>query len=222
MITVTPFLAAAADAKLEDWGPLDEATGEVMHTSGTTIWCGQGDEETGVGVARAVRWKLENNEFVHILSGRMTVTPDGGEPADIGLVTPPCSPSAGLAPGRSTRLSASSTSCSRRRSCGGPGVPGRFPALSAAVRPQPGPSAGAAIRRPGRCRDLGRAGGLQSGLAYGGNKTRKLEYLVPDALAQGADTLVSIGGVQSNHTRQVAAVGGQARPEGHAGAGELG
>lgn len=45
-----------------------------------------------------------------------------------------------------------------------------------------------------------------SGLAYGGNKTRKLEYLVPEALAQGADTLVSIGGVQSNHTRQVAAV----------------
>ncbi|GGO64406.1 1-aminocyclopropane-1-carboxylate deaminase [Nonomuraea cavernae] len=45
-----------------------------------------------------------------------------------------------------------------------------------------------------------------SGLAYGGNKTRKLEYLIPDALRQGADTLVSIGGVQSNHTRQVAAV----------------
>ena len=45
-----------------------------------------------------------------------------------------------------------------------------------------------------------------SGLALGGNKIRKLEYLVPDALAQGCDTLVSIGGVQSNHTRQVAAV----------------
>jgi len=45
-----------------------------------------------------------------------------------------------------------------------------------------------------------------SGLAFGGNKTRKLEYLVPDALARGCDTLVSIGGVQSNHTRQVAAV----------------
>jgi 1-aminocyclopropane-1-carboxylate deaminase len=45
-----------------------------------------------------------------------------------------------------------------------------------------------------------------SGLAYGGNKVRKLEYLVPEALAQGCDTLVSIGGVQSNHTRQVAAV----------------
>lgn len=45
-----------------------------------------------------------------------------------------------------------------------------------------------------------------SGLAFGGNKVRKLEYLVPDILAQGCDTLVSIGGVQSNHTRQVAAV----------------
>jgi 1-aminocyclopropane-1-carboxylate deaminase len=45
-----------------------------------------------------------------------------------------------------------------------------------------------------------------SGIAFGGNKTRKLEYLVADALAQGCDTLVSIGGVQSNHTRQVAAV----------------
>jgi 1-aminocyclopropane-1-carboxylate deaminase len=45
-----------------------------------------------------------------------------------------------------------------------------------------------------------------SGLAFGGNKTRKLEYLVADALAQGCDTFVSIGGVQSNHTRQVAAV----------------
>jgi 1-aminocyclopropane-1-carboxylate deaminase len=45
-----------------------------------------------------------------------------------------------------------------------------------------------------------------SGLAFGGNKTRKLEYLVADALAEGCDTLVSIGGVQSNHTRQVAAV----------------
>jgi len=44
-----------------------------------------------------------------------------------------------------------------------------------------------------------------SGLAMGGNKLRKLEYIVPDAMASGADTLVSIGGVQSNHTRMVAA-----------------
>ena len=45
-----------------------------------------------------------------------------------------------------------------------------------------------------------------SGLACGGNKLRKLEYIIPDAIASGADTLVSIGGVQSNHTRMVAAV----------------
>lgn len=45
-----------------------------------------------------------------------------------------------------------------------------------------------------------------AGLAYGGNKTRKMEYIVPDVLESGADTLVSIGGYQSNHTRQVAAV----------------
>jgi 1-aminocyclopropane-1-carboxylate deaminase len=49
-----------------------------------------------------------------------------------------------------------------------------------------------------------------SPLAFGGNKTRKLEYLVADALATGCDTLVSIGGVQSNHTRQVAAAAARA------------
>jgi 1-aminocyclopropane-1-carboxylate deaminase len=47
---------------------------------------------------------------------------------------------------------------------------------------------------------------VNSGLAFGGNKTRKLEYFVPEILAEGADTLVSIGGYQSNHTRQVAAL----------------
>ncbi|MEE8406459.1 MAG: 1-aminocyclopropane-1-carboxylate deaminase [Acidimicrobiia bacterium] len=45
-----------------------------------------------------------------------------------------------------------------------------------------------------------------SGIAYGGNKVRKLEFLVAEALAQGCDTLVSIGGIQSNHTRQVTGV----------------
>jgi 1-aminocyclopropane-1-carboxylate deaminase len=51
---------------------------------------------------------------------------------------------------------------------------------------------------------------VNSGLAFGGNKVRKLEYLLADALAPGCDTLVSIGGVQSNHTRQVAAVAAHA------------
>src|SRR5687767_15605550 len=45
-----------------------------------------------------------------------------------------------------------------------------------------------------------------SGIAFGGNKVRKLEYLVAEALGQGCDTLVSIGGIQSNHTRAVTGV----------------
>ena len=56
---------------------------------------------------------------------------------------------------------------------------------------------------------MGQTRGLQLGHRLGGNKTRKLEYLVADALTQG-DTLVSIGGVQSNHTRQVAGVAARA------------
>jgi L-cysteate sulfo-lyase len=44
-----------------------------------------------------------------------------------------------------------------------------------------------------------------TGLAFGGNKTRKLEFLLGQALADGADTLVTAGGVQSNHCRQTAA-----------------
>lgn len=45
----------------------------------------------------------------------------------------------------------------------------------------------------------------QTGLAFGGNKTRKLEYLVAEAQAQGAKTLITGGAIQSNHCRQTAA-----------------
>ena len=44
-----------------------------------------------------------------------------------------------------------------------------------------------------------------TGLATGGNKTRKLEYLMAEALAQGADTVITQGATQSNHARQTAA-----------------
>src|SRR6187455_277179 len=50
----------------------------------------------------------------------------------------------------------------------------------------------------------------QTGLALGGNKTRKLEFLVGDALQQGADTLVTAGAAQSNHCRQTAAAAAKA------------
>jgi D-cysteine desulfhydrase len=45
----------------------------------------------------------------------------------------------------------------------------------------------------------------QTGLAFGGNKTRKLEFLIADALKKGADTVITVGAVQSNHCRQTAA-----------------
>ncbi len=45
----------------------------------------------------------------------------------------------------------------------------------------------------------------QTGLALGGNKVRKLEFLLADALAQGCDTLITLGAAQSNHCRQTAA-----------------
>jgi L-cysteate sulfo-lyase len=50
----------------------------------------------------------------------------------------------------------------------------------------------------------------QTGLAFGGNKTRKLEFLVGHALAQDADTLVTLGAAQSNHCRQTAAAAAKA------------
>ena len=83
-ISITPYLAAAATAELADTGPLEEATGEPMHTRGVTFWQ-DGDLEAGVWECTPgpSRWLLEGHEFVHIVSGRMTVTPDGGEPTSI-------------------------------------------------------------------------------------------------------------------------------------------
>ena len=50
----------------------------------------------------------------------------------------------------------------------------------------------------------------QTGLATGGNKTRKLELLLADALAQDADVVLTVGAVQSNHCRQTAAAAARA------------
>ncbi len=82
---VTPYLAAAATAELEDWGPLAEATGAEMTTSGLTFWK-DGDQEAGVWECGPgpSHWTLEQHEFVQILSGRMTCTPDDGEPTEVG------------------------------------------------------------------------------------------------------------------------------------------
>jgi uncharacterized cupin superfamily protein len=81
---ITLMLAEAADANLEDWGPLPEATGEAMATHGVTMW-EEGDASAGIwqcepGVSH---WVLETNEVIYLVAGRMTVTPDDGEPSEI-------------------------------------------------------------------------------------------------------------------------------------------
>lgn len=55
-----------------------------------------------------------------------------------------------------------------------------------------------------------------TGLAQGGNKARKLEFLVADALAQGCDTLITPGAVQSNHVRMTAAAAARYGLKAHA------
>jgi uncharacterized cupin superfamily protein len=112
----TPFLAAAMLAgELEDWGPLAEATGDPMQTSGATLWA-DGEQEVGVWECTPgpSYWKLETHEAVHIVSGRMTVTRTAASRRTSAQATAPCSRAAGRAPGRSTRPSASSTSCSEK------------------------------------------------------------------------------------------------------------
>jgi len=78
---LTPHLAGAVDAELEDWGPLEEATGEPMATYGVELWvdgdCSAGIWECAPGSSY---WTLETHEVIHLVAGRMTCTSDGGEP----------------------------------------------------------------------------------------------------------------------------------------------
>ena len=74
---LTPFLSAAElHGDLEDWGPLAEATGDPMnvgrHHPGPTVTWRSGVWECTPGPSY---WKLETNEAIHIVSGRMTVHP---------------------------------------------------------------------------------------------------------------------------------------------------
>jgi uncharacterized protein len=86
----TTVLSAAATAELEDWGPLEEATSEdtPMQTHGLTMWTGPEDSGQSTGIWQCTAgpsyWVQEENEFIYILSGSLTVTPDGGKPATFG------------------------------------------------------------------------------------------------------------------------------------------
>jgi uncharacterized cupin superfamily protein len=83
-IPLTTFIRDADKVVLEDSGPLTEATGAEMSTSALTLWT-DGDQEIGIWQCTPgpSRWLLETHEFVHIVSGRMTVTIDGGEPVEL-------------------------------------------------------------------------------------------------------------------------------------------
>lgn len=80
----TAILAQAADVELEDWGPLEEATGEPMATHGIEMWV-DGDKSARIWQCTPgpSYWVQDENEVIYVLSGRMTVTPDGGEAAEV-------------------------------------------------------------------------------------------------------------------------------------------
>jgi L-cysteate sulfo-lyase len=82
------------------------------------------------------------------------------------------------------------------------------PRISLATLPTPlqeAPRLRAALGGPGRCPKILIKRDDLTGLAFGGNKVRKLEFLVADALAQGATRLITAGAAQSNHARMTAA-----------------
>ena len=88
----TTVLQAAATAELEDWGLLEEATSDEipMQVHGLELWSATPDGEDGpsTGIWQCTAgpsyWVQEENEFIYILSGSLTVTPDGGKPATFG------------------------------------------------------------------------------------------------------------------------------------------
>jgi uncharacterized protein len=81
---LTPHLTAAISAELEDWGPLEEATGPAMATAGVTLW-EDGDASAGIWECAPgpSHWTLETHEVIQRVAGRMTVTPDDGEPVQM-------------------------------------------------------------------------------------------------------------------------------------------
>ena len=77
---------AANVRELDDWGPCPEATGPPMATRGAYLWKDETGTDSGIWECTAgpSRWVLETNEFMHVLSGSMTIQPDAGVPEFIG------------------------------------------------------------------------------------------------------------------------------------------
>ena len=85
MPDTTPHIADVVNAELEDWGPLAEATGPEMSTRGIELWA-HGTVSGGIWECTPgpSYWKQEEHEVIHLVAGRMTVTPDDGESTEIG------------------------------------------------------------------------------------------------------------------------------------------
>ena len=81
-----PLVSDAMSASLESSGPLEEATAQEMMTSAFTLWKDGNGSQAGIWECTAgpSRWSLETNEYVHVVSGHMTVTRDGEDPVEIG------------------------------------------------------------------------------------------------------------------------------------------
>ena len=81
---LTTLLPGAAEAELEDWGPLKEATGDAMTVHGLELWV-DGAKSAGIWQVTPGQsyWRQDELEVIFVLSGRMTVTPDGGEPLEV-------------------------------------------------------------------------------------------------------------------------------------------
>ncbi len=82
---LTSLLPGAAEAELEDWGPLAEATEGPMAVHGVEMWV-DGARSAGIWQCSPgpSYWRQDENEVIYVLSGRMTVTSDGGEPLEVG------------------------------------------------------------------------------------------------------------------------------------------
>jgi uncharacterized protein len=85
-IPTLPRFSDAAGATLESSGSLKEATGHEMTTSSLTLWEDGKGAEAGIWECTPgpSRWSLDTHEYVHIVSGRMTVTRDGEGAVEIG------------------------------------------------------------------------------------------------------------------------------------------
>lgn len=86
VVVITPFIAQAGTlTDLDDWGLLEQATGDPMHVRGRTLWEGDNGSEAGIWECTpgSSHWEEPRPEFVHVLSGRMTVIPDGSDPIEV-------------------------------------------------------------------------------------------------------------------------------------------